>query len=98
MARIAEDQHHPAGGISNDDLRNVSESDWLSNLIATSKLVVTAGDLIAVPHVRWAASAVLFFLESIQVRFFSFHLYLRSLFISSNAANQTKQEPLPGIG
>lgn len=87
MARITGDQCHPARDIADDDLKEASESDWLSNLIAASKLVVTAGDLIAIPHVRWAASAVLFFLESIQVSFSPF----QPCFIKSHSTQQIKQ-------
>lgn len=68
MAQITESQRQFSKESSPKDLR-VPHSDWLANLIIASQLVVHASDVITVTHVRWAASAVLFFLESIQVRF-----------------------------
>lgn len=88
MALITEDKFHQVGETSNEDFKKVSGSDWLSNLIATSKLVITAGDVIAIPHVRWAASAVLFLLESIQVCFF---FLLNPTFINPHPTQQIKQ-------
>jgi hypothetical protein len=67
-----------------------SGSDWLSNLISTSRLVVNTGQVIGVSHVRWAASAVLFFLESLQVSFFIQTLYMNSFANISTVTQQVK--------